>query len=200
MNRSIRRLCVYCGSSRGRSSLFAEAAAALGRELAARGIGLVYGGGNVGLMGVLADAALEGGGEVIGVIPQALQEKELGHAGLAALHVVSSMHERKQLMADLSDGFMALPGGVGTLEELFETFTWLQLGFHQKPVGLLNVGGFYDGLVGFVHHLGSEGFLKSEHEQCLLVDADIATLLDAMRAFEAPRLGKWMERLKAEER
>lgn len=200
MNRNLRRLCVYCGSSRGRSGLFAEAAAALGRELAAREIGLVYGGGNVGLMGVLADAALAGGGEVIGVIPQALQEKELGHAGLAALHVVNSMHERKQLMADLSDGFMALPGGVGTLEELFETFTWLQLGFHQKPVGLLNVAGFYDGLVDFVRHLRSEGFLKPEHERCLLVDSDARTLLDQMRAFEAPRLGKWMERLKADER
>lgn len=172
----------------------------MGRELAMRGIGLVYGGGHVGLMGVLADAVLQGGGEVIGVIPQALQDKELGHRGLAELHVVNSMHERKQLMADLSDGFMALPGGVGTLEELFETFTWLQLGFHEKPVGLLNVAGFYDGLTAFMRHLRSEGFLKPEHEQCLLVDADAARLLARMREFEPPRLGKWMERLKADER
>lgn len=200
MGRSLSRLCVYCGSNRGHHPIFAEAASALGRELAMRGIGLVYGGGHVGLMGVLADAVLQGGGEVIGVIPQALQDKELGHRGLAELHVVNSMHERKQLMADLSDGFMALPGGVGTLEELFETFTWLQLGFHEKPVGLLNVAGFYDGLTAFMRHLRSEGFLKPEHEQCLLVDADAARLLARMREFEPPRLGKWMERLKADER
>lgn len=200
MGRNLSRLCVYCGSNRGGRPIFAEAASALGRELAARGIGLVYGGGHVGLMGVLADAVLQGGGEVIGVIPQTLQDKELGHRGLAELHVVNSMHERKQLMADLSDGFMALPGGVGTLEELFESFTWLQLGFHEKPVGLLNVAGFYDGLVAFMRHLRNEGFLKPEHEQCLLMDADAARLLARMREFEPPRLGKWMERLKADER
>lgn len=197
---SFRRLCVYCGSNRGTSSEFTTAAASLGQALASRGIGVVYGGGHVGLMGVLADAALAGGGEVIGVIPTALEEKELGHSGLTEMHVVGSMHERKQMMADLSDGFIAMPGGIGTLEELFETFTWLQLGFHRKPVALLNVGGFYDALIGFVRQLTRDGFLKPEHEECLLVDRDADSLLEKMEAFEPPQLGKWMERMKAEER
>jgi uncharacterized protein (TIGR00730 family) len=198
--RTFRRLCVYCGSNRGTSPAFTEAATLLGRTLAARGIGIVYGGGHVGLMGVLADAALAEGGEVIGVIPTSLQEKELGHSGLTEMHVVGSMHERKQMMADLSDGFIAMPGGIGTLEELFETFTWLQLGFHDKPVALLNVGGFYDKLIEFVHQLTRDGFLKREHEGCLLADTDPAALLEKMRCFELPDVGKWMERLKAEER
>lgn len=198
--KSFRRLCVYCGSNRGAAPGFASAASALGRALALRGIGVVYGGGHVGLMGVLADAALEAGGEVIGVIPAALQEKELGHPGLTELHVVASMHERKQMMADLGDGFIAMPGGIGTLEELFETFTWLQLGFHQKPVALLNTLGFYDPLIAFVRQLTRDGFLKPEHEAGLLVDQDSEALLLKMAAFEPPRLGKWMERMKAEER
>ena len=198
--RVFRRLCVYCGSNRGSSPEFAAAAISLGTELASHGIGLVYGGGHVGLMGVLADAVLGDGGEVIGVIPSALEEKELGHPFLTELHVVASMHERKQMMADLSDGFIAIPGGIGTLEELFETFTWLQLGFHHKPVALLNVGGFYDKLIEFVHQLTRDGFLKPEHEGCLLADTDPAALLDKMQCFELPDVGKWMERLKAEER
>ncbi len=197
---SFRRLCVYCGSNRGRSAAFAEAAVALGKLLAERGIGVVYGGGHVGLMGVLADAVLTAGGEVIGVIPKSLEEKELGHRGLTELHVVTSMHERKHMMADLSDGFISMPGGIGTLEELFETFTWLQLGFHQKPVALLNIGGFYDPLLAFVTQLTTDGFLKPEHESCLLVDSDPAALLEKMRRFEVPDVGKWMERLKADER
>ncbi len=197
---SFRRLCVYCGSNRGRSAAFAEAAVALGKLLAERGIGVVYGGGHVGLMGVLADAVLTAGGEVIGVIPKSLEEKELGHRGLTELHVVTSMHERKHMMADLSDGFISMPGGIGTLEELFETFTWLQLGFHQKPVALLNIGGFYDPLLAFVTQLTTDGFLKPEHESCLLVDSDPAALLEKMGQFEVPDVGKWMERLKADER
>ena len=177
-----------------------DAAVELGKALASRGIGLVYGGGHVGLMGVIADAVLASGGEVIGVIPQSLQDKELGHGGLTKLHVVSSMHERKQLMADLSDGFIAMPGGIGTLEELFETFTWLQLGFHDKPVALLNVGGFYNGIIAFVSQLTRDGFLKPAHEACLLVDDRVEPLLEKMQHFQPPELGKWMERMKADER
>lgn len=198
--RSFRRLCVYCGSNSGTSPAFTDAAVELGKALASRGIGLVYGGGHVGLMGVIADAVLAGGGEVIGVIPQSLQDKELGHAGLTELHVVSSMHERKQRMADLSDGFIAMPGGIGTLEELFETFTWLQLGFHDKPVALLNVSGFYNGIVAFVSQLTRDGFLKPAHEACLLVDDRVEPLLEKMQHFQPPELGKWMERMKADER
>ena len=187
----IRRVCVYCGSNFGASPEHRAAAEALGTRLARSGLGLVYGGGNVGLMGVIADAALRAGGEVIGVIPRALQEKELGHGGCTELRVVGSMHERKQLMADLADGFIALPGGGGTLEELFETFTWLQLGFHTKPVGLLNVAGFFDQLLAFLRHVTAEQFLKPEHFDCLLVEADAAMLLARMAEFRAPRLGKW---------
>jgi uncharacterized protein (TIGR00730 family) len=187
----MKRICVYCGSSSGTNPRHREAAARLGALLASRGMGLVYGGGNVGLMGVVADAALRGGGEVIGVIPTALMDKELGHKGVTKLHVVASMHERKQRMADLSDGFIALPGGIGTLEELFETFTWLQLGFHQKPVGLLNVDGFYDHLLTFLHHAGGEGFLRAAHLDALLVDTDCVALLRRMASFRAPALGKW---------
>jgi uncharacterized protein (TIGR00730 family) len=187
----LRRVCVYCGSNAGASPVHREAAVALGAHLAQSGIGLVYGGGNVGLMGAIADAALAVDGEVIGVIPASLQEKELGHGGCTELRVVASMHERKQVMADLSDGFIALPGGVGTLEELFETFTWLQLGFHAKPVGLLNVAGFYDRLLEFLRHVAAEQFLKLEHFDCLLVADDAATLLARMAAFRPPQLGKW---------
>jgi uncharacterized protein (TIGR00730 family) len=187
----LRRICVYCGSSPGASPAHREAAVALGAQLARSGIGLVYGGGNVGLMGAIADAALAAGGEVIGVIPASLQEKELGHGGCTELRVVASMHERKQVMADLADGFIALAGGVGTLEELFETFTWLQLGFHEKPVGLLNVAGFYDRLLDFLRQLTDERFLKREHFDCLLVADDAAELLTRMSTFHPPQLGKW---------
>ena len=187
----MKRICVYCGSSSGSNPLHREAAARLGELLASRGIGLVYGGGNVGLMGVIADAALAAGGEVIGVIPTALMEKELGHGGVTKLHVVASMHERKQLMADLSDGFISLPGGIGTLEELFETFTWLQLGFHDKPVGLLNVDGFYDHLLAFLRHAAAEHFLRPEHLGSLLVETECDTLIGRMARFRALALGKW---------
>ena len=187
----MKRVCVYCGSSSGANPIHREAAESLGAVLAARGIGLVYGGGNVGLMGILADAALRAGGEVIGVIPTALMDKELGHGGVTKLHVTASMHERKQLMADLSDGFIALPGGIGTLEELFETFTWLQLGFHAKPVGLLNVARFFDHLLTFLGHATDEHFLRPAHLESLLVETDAASLLARMARFRAPSLAKW---------
>jgi uncharacterized protein (TIGR00730 family) len=168
--------------------------------LARSGIGLVYGGGNVGLMGSVADGALSQNGEVIGVIPKSLMEKELGHGGVTELHVVTSMHERKQMMVDLSDGFIALPGGFGTLDELFETLTWLQLSFHDKPVGLLNVGGFFDGLIEFIDHMSRSGFLKPEHARCVLVENDPTQLLAAMESFRPPDLGKWIEKMAAEAR
>ena len=187
----MKRVCVYCGSSSGANPAHREAAEKLGALLAERGIGLVYGGGNVGLMGILADAALRAGGEVTGVIPSALMAKELGHTGVTKLHVTASMHERKQLMADLSDGFIALPGGIGTLEDLFETFTWLQLGFHEKPVGLLNVAGFYDHLLTFLRHTAEEAFLRPEHLDSLLVESDATALLARMSRFRAPSLAKW---------
>lgn len=196
----LRRICVYCGSSSGNDPIYRAAAYDLGVFLAQRGIGVVYGGGNVGLMGALADGALSQQGEVIGVIPKSLMEKELGHGGVTQLHVVGSMHERKQLMVDLSDGFIALPGGFGTLDELFETLTWLQLSFHDKPVGLLNVGAFFDGLIDFISHMSRSGFLKAEHAACVLVETEPPALLTRMNDFRPPELGKWIEKLAAEAR
>ncbi|MDP1587799.1 MAG: TIGR00730 family Rossman fold protein [Prosthecobacter sp.] len=196
----LRRICVYCGSNAGNDPAHRAAAHALGAFLARSGLGLVYGGGNVGLMGAVADGALAEKGEVIGVIPKSLMEKELGHGGVTELHVVTSMHERKQLMVDLSDGFIALPGGFGTLDELFETLTWLQLSFHDKPVGLLNVGGFFDGLIEFISQMSQSGFLKPEHARCVLVENDPAKLLTAMESFRPPDLGKWIEKMAAEVR
>ncbi|MGV3660629.1 MAG: TIGR00730 family Rossman fold protein [Prosthecobacter sp.] len=193
----LRRICVYCGSSSGNDLAHREAAHDLGAFLARNGIGLVYGGGHVGLMGALADGALSQNGEVIGVIPHALMAKELGHGGVTDLRVVGSMHERKQLMVDLSDGFIALPGGFGTLDELFETLTWLQLSFHDKPVGILNVGGFFDGLIEFIAQMSRDGFLKQEHAECVLVEQDAAKLLARMEAFRPPELGKWIEAMVA---
>ncbi len=196
----LRRICVYCGANPGNDPRFREAAWQLGAYLGLQGLGLVYGGGNVGLMAAVADGALSVGGEVIGVIPRALMQKELGHRGVTKLFEVGSMHERKALMVDLSDAFIALPGGYGTLDELFETLTWLQLEFHRKPVGLLNVAGFFDGLLAFVAHLRESGFVKPEHAACLLVESDAAALLSALRTFAPPQLGKWMEKLAAEAR
>lgn len=196
----LRRICVYCGSSLGGDPAHRVAAHELGAFLARSGFGVVYGGGNVGLMGAVADGALSQQGEVIGVIPRSLMEKELGHGGVTDLRVVGSMHERKQMMVDLSDGFIALPGGFGTLDELFETLTWLQLSFHDKPVGLLNVGGFFDGLIEFIHHMSRSGFVKTEHAGCVLVESDPATLLSHMESFRPPDLGKWIEKLAAEAR
>ena len=194
------RIAIYCGANGGHDPVFKKAAAGLAAFLARQRIGIVYGGGRVGLMGAVADAALAAGGEVIGVIPHSLMEKELGHTGLTALHVPRSMHERKQMMVDLSDGFIALPGGFGTLDELFETLTWLQLSFHGKPVGLLNAEGFFDGLLAFLDHMRGHGFLKPAHRDCVLVERDPALLLEKMRAFQAPDLGKWIEKMVADER
>lgn len=197
----MRRIAIYCGSSRGLDPDFPTAAAGLARHLVSQGIGIVYGGGNVGLMGVVADAALAAGGEVIGVIPESLLAKELGHQGCTQLHVTRSMHERKQLMVDLSEGFIALPGGFGTLDELFETLTWLQLGFHTKPVGLLNVNGFFDHLLTYLDHMTAAGLLKPEHRASLLTDTSPQGLLEKMRTFQPHTCGKWItDLLRAEQR
>jgi uncharacterized protein (TIGR00730 family) len=187
------RLCVFCGSSPGARPEYTAAAHALGRELAARGIGLVYGGASVGLMGAVADATLAAGGEAIGVIPRSLQQKEIAHAGLSQLHVVASMHERKALMAQLSSGFVALPGGIGTLEELFEAWTWSQLGIHAKPVGLLNVAGYYDALLRFLDHAVAEGFIGTAYRPVLLDGREPAAVLDAIDAWRATPTGKWVD-------
>jgi len=189
----MQRVCVYAGSNPGRDPAYAEAARALAAELAGRGIGLVYGGGKVGLMGVIADAVLDAGGEAIGVMPQALIDREIGHPRLTELKVVGSMHERKAQMAELADAFVALPGGIGTLEELIEVYTWSQLGIHEKACGVLNVRGYYDGLAAFLDHAVIEGFLRTQHRAVLTVAEHPAHLLDALAAYEPPRVGKWLE-------
>ena len=183
----ITSLCVYCGASSGVAAVYVQAAQALAAVLVENDIALVYGGGNVGLMGVIADAVMRLGGDVTGVIPQALLEKEVGHRTVTRLHVVADMHERKAMMAQLSDGFIAMPGGMGTLEELFEMLTWSQLGFHDKPIGLLNVCGFYDGLIAFSHHLVAEGFLKPAHAALMMYEADPAALLARFATFQPER-------------
>ena len=190
----MKSVCVYCGSNPGRRGTYRVAATALGETIARRGLRLVYGGASVGLMGAVADAALAAGGHVIGIMPKALVDKEIAHAGLSELHVVASMHERKQMMADLSDGFIALPGGVGTMEELFEVWTWAQLGHHAKPCGLLDVAGFYELLEAFLDHQVTEGFVRAEHREILKVEANPDSLLDAFETYEAPRVAKWIER------
>jgi uncharacterized protein (TIGR00730 family) len=188
----MRRLCVFCGSSEGRDPAYRQAARALGETLAANGIGLVYGGAAVGLMGALADAALGAGGEVSGVMPRALVEKEIAHNRLSDLRVVGSMHERKALMAELSDGFVALPGGIGTFEELFEMWTWAQLGHHTKPCALLNVRGFYDGLIAFLDQVAERGFMKGAHRAMLIVGQEPMELIERLRAYEPPAVSKWI--------
>ncbi len=192
--RTFKRLCVFCGSSHGGNPAYAEAAKNIGSELARRGIGLVYGGGNVGLMGVVAAAALAGGGEVIGVIPEALMAKELGHRGIQDLRVVKTMHERKAMMADLADGFIAMPGGIGTFEEFFEIVTWAQLGFHSKPCALLNVNGFYDPLLHLLDHAIAEGFVKPKQRDIVLVESDFRVLLDRMASHHVPYEPKWISK------
>lgn len=191
------RLCVFCGSSAGRHPKFAEAAHVLATELARRGIDIVYGGGNVGLMGVVADAALAAGGRVIGVIPQGLVSRELAHRALTALHVVDSMHERKAMMADLADGFVALPGGFGTLEEFCEVVTWTQLGIHLKPCGLLNVEGYYDGLLAFLAHALREEFLRPTHFEIVVSSTDPHDLIDRVLGWQPPVVTKWMDKTQA---
>jgi hypothetical protein len=191
---ALRRVCVFCGSSEGRDPAYREAAAGLGRMIAEAGTGLVYGGASIGLMGAVADAALAAGGEVIGVMPRPLAEKEIAHGGLSELRIVGSMHERKALMAELSDGFIALPGGIGTFEELFEVWTWGQLGYHRKPCGILNVEGFYDQLIGFLDGVVAQRFLRAEHRQMLLQASDPAVLLERLAAYRPPEVGKWIGR------
>jgi uncharacterized protein (TIGR00730 family) len=185
-NISMKRLCVFCGSRVGGNPLYIERARELGQALAGRGIGVVYGAGHIGLMGILADAALAAGGEVIGVIPQALVDRELAHSGLTQLHVVTGMHQRKALMAALSDGFVALPGGFGTADETFEMLTWAQLKIHAKPVALLNVAGFFDSLLAWLDRAVQDDLLKQRYRDMVLVDDDLERLLNRMSA-AAPR-------------
>jgi len=189
---ALRRVCVFCGSSTGRNSSYRRLADQLGRTLAARGLGLVYGGGRVGLMGAVADGALAAGGEVIGVIPQALIDREIGHRGLTELRVVDSMHERKALMTELADGFIALPGGIGTLEELFEVWTWAQLGLHSKPCGLLDSDGFFGPLVGFLDHLVVTGFVQPQYRAMLHTAESPEELLAAFATYQAPLVARWV--------
>ena len=176
----MKRLAVYCGSATPADPLYIEGARALGRTFAERGIGLVYGGGRTGLMGAIADGALEGGGEVIGVIPQALVDAEVAHRGLTELHVVQGMHQRKQMFTDLSDGFVTIPGGTGTMDELWEALSWAQLGYHTDPVGLLNTAGYYDHLIAFWDKMGEVGFLRPQHRDLLIVADTLDLLLDRM--------------------
>lgn len=187
-------ICVFAGSSSGTRPAYASAAEELGRAIAERGWRVVYGGGRVGLMGVLADAALAAGGEVIGVIPEALLRKEVGHQGLTDLRVVQTMHQRKALMSELSDGVVALPGGLGTLEELFEILTWAQLGIHARPCGMLNAGGYYDDLLTFLDQTVSEGFVRGEHRDMILAAGEAAALLDLMAGYTPRYTAKWMDR------
>lgn len=179
----MKRLAVYCGSATPTDPIYLENARYVGRALADRGITVVYGGGRLGLMGAIADAALAAGGEVIGVIPRSLVEAEVAHKGLSELHIVETMHQRKQAFTDLSDGFVTLPGGTGTMDELWEALSWAQLGYHAKPVGLLNTGGFYDLLIAFARHMGEVGFLRPQHQGLMIVGDTLDVLLDRMAAF-----------------
>ncbi|UCD69347.1 MAG: TIGR00730 family Rossman fold protein [Betaproteobacteria bacterium] len=185
-------VCVYCGSSSGDLSDYATAARELGTLLAKRNVRLVFGGGSVGLMGVLADAVLEAGGTVTGVIPNGLRTRELAHEGVTEMIAVDSMHARKQRMVDLADAFIALPGGIGTLDELFETWTWLQLGIHAKPVGLLNVAGYYDPLLTFLQQMSDRQFMSEKHLACLSIETDADRLLEQLNSFRTPGEGKWV--------
>jgi hypothetical protein len=190
----MKSVCIFCGSNKGLRPAYAEAAQQMGEALALRGIGLVYGGGNVGLMGIVADAALAAGGEVIGVIPKALVAKELAHTGLTDLRVVGSMHERKALMAELSDAFVALPGGYGTFEEFCEVLTWAQLGLHRKPCGLLNVEGYYDHLIALFDHALGEEFLRPQHRSLVLEEQEPMLLLDRLAGYQPLLVDKWIDR------
>jgi uncharacterized protein (TIGR00730 family) len=188
----MKRICIFCGSSSGNRPAYAHAAQVIGRALAERKIALVFGGGRVGLMGAVSDACLEAGGEVIGVIPKGLATKELAHAGLSDLRVVESMHDRKALMAELSDAFVALPGGFGTLEEFCEVLTWSQLGIHRKPCALLNVAGSFDPLLTLFDHAVSEGFVAAEHRGLLVHAAEAHALLDILTTWRAPHVKRWI--------
>ena len=193
----LKSLCIYCGASTGILPVYANAARRLAAELVERDIALVYGGGNIGLMGIIADEVLRLGGDVTGVIPTALVEREVGHQGLTQLHVVDTMHQRKAMMADLADGFIAMPGGIGTLEELFEVLTWSQLGLHDKPIGLLNVHGFYDGLIAFLDQVSEQGFLRHQHRDLLLHDTDPANLLQQFSRWKSGTVDNFLNPLQA---
>ena len=190
----MKSVCVFCGSSPGNDPVHAEGARAMGAEIARRGLTLVYGGGAVGLMGIVADAALAAGGEVHGVIPRALREKEVGHNGLTRLEVVETMHIRKARMAELSDGFVAMSGGIGTFEEIFEIWTWGQLGIHGKPLGFFNIAGFYDPLAAFLDNTASAGFLRQAHRDMAMTESEPAALLDKMAAYKPLAQIKWVEK------
>ena len=187
----MKRILIYCGSAKGNDAAYEQAAVATAQELVKRNLGLVYGGGNVGLMGVMADEVLRLGGEVIGVIPQRLMDKEVGHNGLSELFVVNDMHERKAKMFELSDACLALPGGIGTMEELFEAFTWSQLGFHHKPCGVLNINGYYNSLHALMQHMVDSGFLLQQHKDQLLFEQDVPTLFDVLLSKENEFGSKW---------
>ncbi len=194
MSQPIRALAVFCGSSHGANPAFATTARQFGEQLAREQITLVYGGGNVGLMGVIADATLAAGGKVVGVIPHGLAVKELAHAGLTELHIVDSMHQRKALMADRSDAFVAMPGGLGTFEEILEITTWAQLGIHRKPCGLLNVAGYYDKLIAFLDHAVEQQLFKPEHRGMILVESEPSRMLERMRSYSPTHVEKWIGR------
>jgi uncharacterized protein (TIGR00730 family) len=188
----MKMICVYCGSSPGRLAQYRDVARLLGYEIADRGLGLVYGGASIGVMGAVADAVLERGGQAIGVIPHSLATKEVSHDGLDELIVVDSMHERKARMAELSDGFIALPGGWGTIEEIFEMLTWAQLGFHEKPCGLLNVASYYDHLYAFLENAIEQRFVKEAHRPMIIMDDSPGMLLDRFHEYRAPKVRKWI--------
>jgi hypothetical protein len=188
----VKRVCVFCGSSEGRDPRYREAARSVGHALARRGLGLVYGGGGIGLMRVVADAVMDHGGSVIGVIPQGLAAREVAHRGVTEMRVVPSMHARKALMAELADSFLTLPGGFGTFEELFESVTWAQLGIHKKPLGLLNVAGYFDDLVGLVDHAVAEGFVPAASRGLIVVGEEPEALLDRLAAYETPAGPAWI--------
>jgi uncharacterized protein (TIGR00730 family) len=190
----MKRITVFCGSSFGNEAIYKEQATLLGQALAKQNIELVYGGANVGLMGAVADGVLNEGGKVIGVLPDFLRSKEIAHLGLTELILVESMHERKTKMNDLCDGVIALPGGFGTLEELFEMVTWAQLGLHKKPIAILNINGFYDSLIELTHMMVEKGFLKNVNQEMLLVSDTIDDLLDKMKNYVAPTVGKWIDK------
>jgi uncharacterized protein (TIGR00730 family) len=191
----VQRACIFCGSSPGARPAYTEVTEDLGHLLVENGITLVFGGATVGLMGRLADTVLSEGGEAIGVIPQALVDREIAHLGLTDLHVVETMHERKQLMADLADAFVALPGGLGTLDELFEIYTWAQLGLHRKPIGILNVEGYFDGLASFLEHATAERFVREDHRSMLIVEEEPRTMLERLESFDpAVVTPKWIDR------
>ena len=190
----MKRICVFCGSSPGANPLYLETAQRVGEFLAQNNVDLVYGGGRVGLMGKVADAVMANGGKAIGVIPEQLAVREVAHAGLSELHVVDSMHQRKAIMAELADGFIALPGGFGTFEEFFEIVTWAQLGIHQKPCALLNIGGFYDALIALIDYSTDQKFIRLEHRSLVLVDSSIDMLYQKMREFVPPVIEKWIDK------